>query len=125
MSVPRHKILFLEDDETITYVMNRLLAPQYDVDSSHNLEDALELCQRNEYSLLLVDLVLRKIHSGHDFIRTVRKLDGYRNTPIVVHTALATTEDEEHCFRIGANAFLRRPTSNSELLGTIAKLIDN
>lgn len=116
----RPRLLFLEDDETITYAISRVLAPSYEVDTCNNVDDALALCSQTLYTVLLVDIVLRQARSGFDFIRSVRELPGYNQTPIVVHTALSHGSAQAECFACGATAFLLRPTANADLLATLA-----
>lgn len=111
------KILIIEDDEKIVKFLKKGLKEEnYIVDSSLNGEDGIYLATTNNYDLILLDIML-PIKDGIEVCKTLRNSSIF--TPIIMLTAKDTTEDKITGLDIGANDYLSKPFSFSELLARI------
>ncbi|MDR5855720.1 response regulator [Caballeronia sp. LZ062] len=71
---------------------------------------------------VLLDLKM-PLMSGLEMLETVRATAALRFLPIVVLTSSRLESDVARAYELGANAFLQKPTSFSELEGDIAKIL--
>lgn len=108
------KILIIEDDEKIINFLKRGLEEEsYSVDFSKNGEEGLYLASVNTYDLILLDIMLPLI----DGIEVCKRLRTSNiTTPIIMLTAKDSVEDTIKGLDIGANDYLPKPFSFSELL---------
>ncbi|AXH11029.1 DNA-binding response regulator [Malaciobacter halophilus] len=111
------KILIIEDDEKIINFLKKGLEEEsYSVDYSLNGDEGIYLASVNDYDLILLDIML-PIKDGIKVCKTLRA-DGI-NTPIIMLTAKDSIEDKIKGLDIGANDYLAKPFSFSELLARI------
>lgn len=111
------KILVIEDDQKIINFLKKGLEEEsYIVDYSLNGDEGIYLASVNEYDLILLDIML-PIKDGIEVCKTLRDSD--INTPIIMLTAKDSVEDKIKGLDIGANDYLAKPFSFSELLARI------
>ena len=114
------RILVVEDDEVSRYVAQSLLESlecPATVVASGTL--ALELLQREEFDLVLMDCEMPEL-DGYETTRRARGLLE-RRIPIVALTAATTSEDRQHCFDAGMNDILAKPFGKSALNDVLCK----
>jgi two-component system, OmpR family, copper resistance phosphate regulon response regulator CusR len=92
----------------------------YQVDIAVDGNEAEQMAERNEYDLILLDLMLPK-KSGFVVCRNIRKYNA--QIPILVLTALDSTDDKVDIFEKGADDYLVKPFAFKELLIRIMALI--
>lgn len=111
------KILLIEDDEKIVNFLKKGLEEEsYSVDYSLNGEEGLYLASVNSYDLILLDIMM-PILDGIEVCKRLRNSN--INTPIIMLTARDSVEDKIKGLDIGANDYLAKPFSFSELLARI------
>ncbi|QKF83495.1 DNA-binding response regulator [Halarcobacter ebronensis] len=111
------KILIIEDDEKIINFLKKGLEEEsYSIDSSQNGEEGLYLASVNNYDLILLDIML-PLMSGIEVCKKLRASQIF--TPIIMLTAKDSIEDTIQGLDIGANDYLSKPFSFSELLARI------
>ena len=117
------KILIIEDDEKIiNFLKKGLQEESYIVDSSKNGDEGIYLASVNSYDLILLDIML-PIIDGIEVCKRLRA-DGI-STPIIMLTAKDSIEDKIKGLDIGANDYLAKPFSFSELLARIRVQLRN
>jgi len=111
------KILIIEDDEKIINFLRKGLEEEsYTVDSSLNGEEGIYLASVNIYDLILLDIMI-PLKDGIEVCKTLRNSN--IQTPIIMLTAKDSIEDKIKGLDIGANDYLAKPFSFSELLARI------
>jgi two-component system copper resistance phosphate regulon response regulator CusR len=114
-------ILLVEDDQRLSEVIKKGLEEKgFSVTVSFDGEMALKLFGPGNFDLIITDLVLPKIN-GLEFSKTVRKMDA--NIPIIMLTALGTTDDKVDGFDAGADDYLVKPFDFRELFARIKTLL--
>jgi len=114
-------ILLVEDDQRLSEVIKKGLEEKgFSVTVSFDGEMALKLFGSGNFDLIITDLVLPKIN-GLEFSKTVRKMDA--NIPIIMLTALGTTDDKVDGFDAGADDYLVKPFDFRELFARIKTLL--
>jgi DNA-binding response OmpR family regulator len=115
------QILIVEDEEKITNFLRRgLLEENYAVDISHDGEDALYKFEINEYDLVLLDLMIPKV-TGIEVCRKIRETN--TDVPILMLTAKDAVDDKIAGLDAGADDYVSKPFSFSELLARIRALL--
>ncbi|MCL4359792.1 response regulator transcription factor [Patescibacteria group bacterium] len=115
------QILIVEDEAKIANFLRRgLLEESYAVDIARDGEDALYKFDINEYDLVLLDILLPKV-DGLTVCRTIRE----KNTslPILILAARDSVEDKVAGLDAGADDYVTKPFSFSELSARIRALL--
>lgn len=111
------RILIVEDDEKIVNFLKRGLEEEsYHVDYALNGEEGFYLASITHYDLILLDIML-PLKDGISVCKELRQT--LVHTPIIMLTAKDNVEDKIKGLDIGANDYLAKPFSFSELLARI------
>ena len=114
-------ILIVEDNPDLSERLRSLLeAENYTVDTSMVGEDALEKIWGESQDLILLDIMLPKLN-GLEVLRTIRQ-EGL-STPVLMLTAKGDVVDKVQGLNLGADDYLAKPFSLSELLARIRALL--
>jgi two-component system copper resistance phosphate regulon response regulator CusR len=114
------KILVIEDEvKTLNLIKEGLEAHNAKVDIAYDGQLGLTLAERNDYSLIITDIILPEIN-GLTLCKTLRERGN--NIPILLLTALGTTQDIITGLDAGADDYLSKPFEFSELTARIRAL---
>jgi two-component system, OmpR family, copper resistance phosphate regulon response regulator CusR len=114
------KILVVEDEiKTLNLIKEGLEQHHWEVDVAYDGLIGLTLAKRNAYSLIITDIILPEIN-GLSLCKKLRELNNF--TPILLLTALGTTEDIITGLDSGADDYLCKPFEFAELLARIRAL---
>ncbi len=115
------RILIAEDDPALAgFVSKGLEAEHYAVDVSGDGEQARALASELDYDLVILDLNLPRL-DGVAILKDLRNRK--RNLPILVLTARSRVDDRVLCLDAGADDYLVKPFSFSELSARIRALL--
>jgi len=115
------RILMAEDDEALgKFVQQGLESEQYKVDLVRDGEQARSAATDSEYDLVILDLNLPKV-DGVCVLRHLRLKKP--SLPVLVLTQRTRVEDRVECLDTGADDYLPKPFSFSELSARIRALI--
>jgi DNA-binding response OmpR family regulator len=114
-------LLVVEDDPRVADFLARgLRAEGYLITVARTGPEGLELGRSQPFDLILLDLML----PGRSGLEVCQELRARRVlTPILMLTALDTTEDKIKGLRLGADDYLTKPFDVDELLARIEALI--
>lgn len=114
-------ILIVEDDIRIAELIKRGLQEHgfFPTVANDGLS-GIKLALQNNYNLIITDIVLPKI-DGFDLCKEIRQ--SKPDTPIIMLTALGTTDDKVEGFDAGADDYLVKPFEMRELLVRIRALL--
>ena len=114
------KILLIEDEvKTLNLIKEGLEKNNAQVDIAYDGQMGLTLAERNDYSLIISDIILPEVN-GLTLCKTLR--ENGNNTPILLLTALGTTQDIITGLDAGADDYLSKPFEFSELKARIRAL---
>ncbi|MDJ1506666.1 response regulator transcription factor [Xanthocytophaga agilis] len=106
-------ILVVEDDERVAELIKRGLEEQgYSVTLAYDGQTGKRLIQQQEFTLVILDIILPKIN-GLELCQQIRKIRS--SLPIIMLTALGTTDDKVEGFDAGADDYLVKPFDLREL----------
>lgn len=118
MNYQGEKILLVEDDQTLNFIIkDNLEQAGYVVTSVEDGESGLQQFNSEKFSLCLLDVMLPK-KDGFTLAKEIRAINDH--VPIIFLTARAMTEDKILGLTIGADDYLTKPFSMEELLLKIA-----
>ncbi|MEP7196770.1 MAG: response regulator transcription factor [Saprospiraceae bacterium] len=110
----RARILYAEDDETLSFITKDHLELQgYDVHHCINGAKALEAFKEEKFDLCIFDVMLPEL-DGFELAESIRKKD--QQIPILFLTAKSLKEDRIHGLRLGGDDYLTKPFSIEELI---------
>lgn len=114
------KILVVEDEpKVVTFLKQGLEEANFEVDISYDGEMGKKLASKNNYDIILLDVIIPYIN-GIELCRQIRQIKP--NVPILMLTALGTTEDKLSGFDAGADDYLVKPFEFKELIARIRSL---
>lgn len=109
------RILIVDDAATVRmYHRNILESAGYAVDEAVNGIEALEKSLQAAFDLYVVDINMPKL-DGYGFLRELRAQDIVQTPAIMVSTE-AETQDHTQAYVAGANAYLVKPVRPEQLL---------
>lgn len=115
------RILIAEDDPALaSFVRKGLESEHYAVDVSGDGEQARGLASEFDFDLVVLDLNLPRL-DGISILRDLRALK--TGTPILILTGRSRVEDRVQCLDLGADDYLVKPFSFSELSARIRALL--
>ncbi len=116
-----HKILIIEDEERVASLIRRGLEEQgFSVMVAYDGVMGKKMAISNDLDLIITDVVLPKIN-GTDLCKEIKGIKP--NLPIIMLTALGTTDDKVEGFDAGADDYLVKPFDFRELHARIRVLI--
>ncbi|WP_417252357.1 heavy metal response regulator transcription factor [Castellaniella sp.] len=113
-------ILVIEDDmKTGNYLQKGLTEAGHHVDLARNGIDGLHLVREQYYELLILDVML----PGKDGWQVMEEVRQSSDVPVIFLTARDRVEDRIHGLRLGADDYLVKPFSFTELVLRVQTLL--
>lgn len=117
------RILVVEDEEALCALLEYNLSREgFDVSICRNGEDALTLLRDDKPDILLLDWMLPHV-SGIEICRQVRARAETRDLPIIMLTARSEEDDRIRGLDTGADDYLTKPFSMTELLARVRAVL--
>lgn len=108
------RILLIEDEPKVASLTARgFEAEHFAVDISGEGRDGLEMAEKNQYDLIILDLMLPGM-DGREVLQRIRRTNSF--VPILILTARDKVEDKVGLFETGADDYLTKPFAFAELL---------
>ena len=110
------KILIIEDEESIAELERDYLEiSSYEVTICNDGEKGLKEALDNEYDLYILDLMLPGV-DGFEICKAIRSK---KNTPIIMVSAKKDDIDKIRGLGLGADDYMTKPFSPSELVARV------
>ena len=117
------KILVVEDEEAISVLLKyNLTAEGFEVTVVDDGDEVLSVAAELEPDIILLDWMLPNV-SGIEICRQLRAGVGTRGVPVIMLTARAEEEDRLRGFERGADDYITKPFSMSELVARIKAVL--
>lgn len=115
------EVLVVEDDLRVAELIQRGLRENgFNPTIAYDGSSGLKLAKQNQYDLIISDIILPKIN-GLDLCKEIRLIQP--DIPIIMLTALGTTDDKVEGFDAGADDYLVKPFEMRELLVRIRAVL--
>jgi CheY-like chemotaxis protein/HPt (histidine-containing phosphotransfer) domain-containing protein len=121
-------VLVVEDSPSSRELLETLLTGwSIPVTAVATAEEGLALLEQHNwdggsdpFGLVVLDWMLPGMN-GIDAVERIRARPETRTLPIIVASAYAGKEEEQHCIELGVNVFLRKPVTASSLFDAIVE----
>ena len=115
------KILIVEDERKVaSFIKKGLEENNYDTEVAYDGFLAEKVAKLNKFDLFILDIIIPGIN-GIDLCKKLKKINP--NIPVLMLTALGTTDDKITGFDAGASDYLVKPFEFRELLARVKVLI--
>lgn len=124
MSIPRHRILIVDDEESTRLLIARLLSRALKVEPqlAGTCEQALRFARNYAYDAILLDLLMPGM-GGLELLRQIRRSSANMATPVLIVSVLGDRETVERCRDAGADDHLAKPVEERKLAAAVKKLL--
>lgn len=119
----RNKVLIVDDSNTVTEILKEvlLIKTDYDVITTNNANDVLELVLKHRPFLLIIDSVMPE-KNGIEVIKEIRRIEHLNLLKIMLLTLPDCSYDKEDLYTLDIENFIKKPVDPSELIGLINNL---
>ena len=122
MSAGKERILIVDDSANTLEVLKRnLTAADYQVFTAPGVSGAIEILEQTPLDLVITDLKMPNI-SGMDLVRHIR--ENFRDTEVMMITGYPSIEGAVEAVKTGAEEFLAKPFTDTELFSAVHRVLD-
>ncbi len=118
----KHKILIVDDEQSLVYVLKKLLEDEFIIYTASDGEEALSYIKQNEYFAVFLDIRIPKIN-GMEILSHTRQL--INKPKVIIMTAQNTMVNAIDAMKQGAYDYITKPFELDEILGIIEKIKKN
>ena len=123
LELPLRRILLVEDDRvTATLIRHRLIRDGHEVVDFLDGHDAFEWASEEEFDLAILDVKVPGM-DGFELLERLRKIERLADVPIVMLTGMGSESDVIRGLELGADDYVLKPFSPSELLARVRRLL--
>ena len=117
-------VLVVDDSVTMRTMLKDLLTDAgFSVDVSEDGQDALEKTSHTHFDFIFTDQNMPKL-DGLGFIKSLRTMPEYQETPVVMLTTEASQEMKMKGKAVGANGWMVKPFDPSKVVMVCNKLLN-
>jgi DNA-binding response OmpR family regulator len=116
-------ILIVDDEPNIILSLEYLMEQAgYEVRTVNDGEGALESVNEKLPDLILLDVMLPKV-DGYEVCREIRANPAWKDVRIIMLTAKGREVDQEKGLAFGADDYITKPFSTSEVVRKVKKIL--
>jgi PAS domain S-box-containing protein len=116
-------ILLVEDNVTNKMITELFIKDICEVSHALNGLQAIEMCEKAEYDLVLMDINLGPGINGIETTERIKKIKYYEKVPFVAVTGYAMPDDEERLLHLGFDEYLSKPFKKEQITKLIKKIL--
>jgi DNA-binding NtrC family response regulator len=127
------RILIVDDEKVFSDYLRQILARKgFEAEVAHNGEEALSLCERSNYDLILTDIKMPKM-DGLELLKQLKQnkfctptagSEGARDMAVVMMTAHGSIETAVEAMKLGASDYITKPFNAQEVLLIIERTFE-
>ncbi len=115
-----YTILAVDDIATNVMLLKAVLSrAKYKIITASNGMEALEKVQTERPDLILLDIMMPDI-DGYEVLRRLKANPQHEDIPVIILTALQSSEDIVKGFKTGASDYVSKPFNHDELITRVA-----
>ncbi|MDP4725982.1 MAG: response regulator [Desulfobacterales bacterium] len=117
------KVLIVDDEPSIIVPLQFLMDQNgYETSVAFSGEEAMETVAASHPNLILLDIML-PIIDGFEVCQRVRENPEWNDIRIILLTAMGSEANIAKGLALGADAYITKPFSNSEVIAKVKELI--
>ena len=113
-------ILYVEDEYDSIQLVKHIIENKYELDIAKNDKECMKKVKDNKYTLILMDINLKKGKSGLELLSEIKKIKHYKDVPVIAVTAYAMKGDREEFINAGCTDYISKPFAKKDLLEKIS-----
>lgn len=118
------RVLLIEDEPNIIEAISFILSRDgFTVHTHEDGETAMDKVRGGVPDMIILDVMLPG-RSGFDILRDIRSDPETANLPVLMLTARGQAKDRELAERLGADHFMTKPFSNSEVRDHVRAVLE-
>jgi DNA-binding response OmpR family regulator len=115
------RLLIVDDEPDIVTLISRYAKREgYDVSSAENGRQAIELCQKEDFDLIVMDIMM----PDTDGFTACKKIKAFKTIPVIMLSARGTEFDKLFGFEVGVDDYVTKPFSPMELMARIKAVMN-
>jgi DNA-binding NtrC family response regulator len=116
------KLLVVDDEPDMLRLLSMIIKEKtpYEVATTNNPLEALELVKKGEFDLVIADLKMPGL-DGIELLESLKRFD--EDIPVIIITAYGTVEAAVETINKGAFDFITKPFRKEQILFTIEKAL--
>ena len=118
------KVLVIDDDYEMVYLLKTLLSPTYRVICRFDAMSGYQIIEREQPDLVLSDVMMVDV-DGLQLCRMVKENLSICHIPVILLTAKSTMDDQIQGLHAGADAYLLKPFNKDYLMAMIQTQLEN
>ena len=123
-AAPGTRVLIIDDSSTIVALLRRMLRQNELVTfEAGDAESGIEIARAERPDLIFLDIVLPGMN-GFAALRNLRREPATRDIPVIMISGNEQATEQFYAHRIGADDFMKKPFSRSEVFARIERLLD-
>lgn len=117
-------ILIVDDIPLNVLLIQKMLSRfKFNILTANNGQAALDTIAQKPVDLVLLDLMMPGV-DGYEVLRRLRAADETKSLPVVILSALNSSDDVTKGFQMGANDFITKPIIMEKLLTCVATQVN-
>ncbi|PXV60185.1 two component regulator with propeller domain [Dysgonomonas alginatilytica] len=117
-------LLLVEDNEDLLHTMQKILSGRYNVLSSSNGAEAMEILKTASIDIIISDVMMPEM-DGLELCRTLKSNIETSHISIILLTAKNSADDRIECYNAGADGYISKPFDLKVLEARINNFISN
>jgi PAS domain S-box-containing protein len=123
ISSPKIKALIVEDNEINRELIAAFLTGICEVEMAKDGTTALKLATEKQYDVFFMDINLRSSMDGLSLTRILRKMDIYKEVPIIAVTGFTLVGDKERLLSEGCSHYIAKPFERQEFVRFVKNIL--
>lgn len=116
------QLLVIEDNDDLREYIGGLLENEYKIKYAPNGKEGLSILNTSDVDLVVSDVMMPEM-DGYEFCKLVKSQMETSHIPVMLLTALSSSENRILGMDIGADAYLTKPFEEKVLLSQVSNLI--
>ena len=120
----KKKILVIDDEKGIRFIIERTLKQEFDVISLSNGKEGLNYLESGNFpDMIICDLVMPELN-GFEFLERIKTSGFFDDIPIMILSGKEWSKDKIRCFELGAEDYVVKPFDPSEVVARIKRRLE-
>jgi len=115
-------LLVVDNDDSSRDIIKLFLKDLFKMDFADSGEKAYRIVNDKKIDIILMDINLGKGMSGVETTKEIKKIESYKNVPIVAITGFAMRGDREEFLQAGCTHYLSKPFSRTKLIKLLSEI---
>jgi DNA-binding response OmpR family regulator len=117
------RVLLIEDEPDVSFVLRIVLeAEGHEVLVADDGSRGVAMATRRSPDVIILD-VMMPVMDGFAVLEALREDERSSTIPVMMLSALQSESDEERCYRMGAQTYMRKPFDPQLVLGMLQETL--